>query len=42
MYNGNPVSVVVFNIVMNALVDNSMRIDFGYKFSGSLQRLNIL
>ena len=34
VYQGDPLSVVIFNTVMNTLVDTiSMRIDLGYQFS---------
>ena len=42
-YQGDPLSVVIFNTVMNTLVDTiSRRIDLGYQFSGSQRRVNIL
>ena len=43
VYQGDPLSVVIFNTVMNTLVDTiSTRVDLGYQFSGSLRRVNIL
>ena len=43
VYQGDPLSVVIFNTVMNTLVETiSMRIDLGYQFSGSRRRVNIL
>ena len=43
VYQGDPLSVVIFNTVINTLVDTiSMRIDLGYQFSGSRRRVNIL
>ena len=43
VYQGDPLSVVIFNTVMNTLVDTiSLRIDLGYQFSGSQRRVNIL
>ena len=43
MYQDDPLSVVIFNTVMNTLVDTiTTRIDLGYQLSGSLRRVNIL
>ena len=43
MYQGDPLSVVIFNTVMNTLVDTiTTRIDLRYQLSGSLRRVNIL
>ena len=43
VYQGDPLSVVIFNTVMNTLVDTiTTRIDLGYQLSGSLRRVNIL
>ena len=43
VYQGNPLSVVIFNTVMNTLVDTIVtRVDLGYQFSGSLYRVSIL
>ena len=43
VYQGDPLSVVIFNTVMNTLLDTiSLRIDLGYRFSNSLRRVNIL
>ena len=43
VYQGDPLSVVIFNTVMNTLVDTiSKRVDLGYKFSSSHRRVNIL
>ena len=43
MYQGDPLSVVIFNTVMNTLIDTiSKRIDLGYNFSKSHRRVNIM
>ena len=43
VYQGDPLSVVIFNTVMNTLIDTiTTRADLGYKFSGSVRRVNIL
>ena len=43
VYQGDPLSVVIFNTVMNTLLDTvSLRIDLGYQFSSSSRRVNIL
>ena len=43
VYQGDPLSVVIFNTVMNTLVDTMMsRIDLGYQFSDSSRKVNIL
>ena len=43
VYQGDPLSVVIFNTVMNTLVDTvSTRINLGYQFSASSRRINIL
>ena len=43
VYQGDPLSVVIFNTVMNTLLDTiSLRIDLGYCFSNSPRRVNIL
>ena len=43
VYQGDPLSVVVFNTVMNTLIDTILtRSDLGYKFSNSLRQVNIL
>ena len=43
VYQGDPLSVVIFNTVMNTLVDTiSTRSDLGYQFSRSSRRVNIL
>ena len=43
VYQGDPLSVVIFNTVMNTLVDTiSTTVDIGYQFSGSLRRVNIM
>jgi hypothetical protein len=45
VYQGDPLSVVIFNTVMNTLrlVDTiSPRVDLAYQFSGSLRCVNIL
>ena len=43
VYQGDPLSVVIFNTVMNTLVDTiSTRIDLGYQFSSSSRKVNIL
>ena len=43
VYQGDPLSVVIFNTVINTLVDTiTTRIDLGYQLSGSLRRVNIL
>ena len=43
VYQGDPLTVAIFNTVMNTLVDTiSLRIDLGYQFSGSQRRVNIL
>ena len=43
VYQGDPLSVVIFNTVMNTLVDTiATRSDLGYQFSRSSRRVNIL
>ena len=43
VYQGDPLSVVIFNTVMNTLVDTvTSRIDLGYQFSKSTRKINIL
>ena len=43
VYQGDPLSVVIFNTVMNTLLDTiSLRPDLGYQFSNSQRRVNIL
>ena len=43
VYQGDPLSVVIFNTVMNTLLDTvSLRTDLGYRFSNSRHRVNIL
>ena len=43
VYQGDPLSVVIFNTVMNTLIDTvSLRTDLGYKFSNSARTINIL
>ena len=43
VYQGDPLSVVIFNTVMNTLLDTvSLRLDLGYRFSNSSRRVNIL
>ena len=43
VYQGDPLSVVIFNTVINTLIDTvSLRADLGYQFSNSSRRLNIL
>ena len=43
VYQGDPLSVVIFNTVMNTLVDTiSLKTDLGYHFSNSLRQVNIL
>ena len=43
VYQGDPLSVVIFNTVMNTLVDTiTSRINLGYQFSGSSRKVNIL
>ena len=43
VYQGDPLSVVIFNTTMNTLLDTiSLRIDLGYQFSKSCRKLNIL
>ena len=43
VYQGDPLSVVIFNTVMNTLLDTvSLRTDLGYRFSNSRRRVNIL
>jgi hypothetical protein len=43
VYQGDPLSVVIFNTVMNTLLDTiSLRSDLGYQFSNSRRRVNIL
>ena len=43
IYQGDPLSVVIFNTVMNTLVDTiSTRIYLGYQFSSSSRKVNIL
>ena len=41
LYQGDPLSVVIFNTVMNSLVDTiTTRIDLGYQFSNSSRKVN--
>ena len=43
VYQGDPLSVVIFNTVMNTLVDTiSSRINLGYQFSSSSRKVKIL
>ena len=43
VYQGDPLSVVIFNTVMNTLLDTvSLRNDLGYRFSNSRRQVNIL
>ena len=43
VYQGDPLSVVIFNTVMNTLVDTVIsRSDLGYQISDSVHRVNIL
>ena len=43
VYLGDPLSVVIFNTIMNTLLDTiSLRLDLGYQFSNSSRRVNIL
>ena len=43
VYQGDPLSVVIFNTVMNTLVDTiTTRANLGYQFSDSLHQVNIL
>ena len=43
VYQGDPLSVVIFNTVMNTLVDTVKTIIYlGYRFSGSSRQVNIL
>ena len=43
VYQGDPLSVVIFNTVMNTLVETiATRSDLGYQFSRSSRRVNIL
>ena len=43
VYQGDPLSVVIFNTVMNTLVDTvKTRIDLGYRFSDCPRQVNIL
>ena len=43
VYQGDPLSVVIFNTVMNTLLDTvSLRSDLGYRFSNSRRQVNIL
>ena len=43
VYQGDPLSVVIFNTVINTLVDTlKTRVDLGYRFSLSQQPVNIL
>ena len=43
VYQGDPLSVVIFNTVMNTLLDTvSLRLDLGYQFSNSNRHVNIL
>ena len=43
VYQGDPLSVVIFNTVMCTLIDTvSLRTDLGYKFSNSARTINIL
>ena len=43
VYQGDPLSVVIFNTVMNTLVDTlTTRIDLGYHLSGTSHQVNIL
>ena len=43
VYQGDPLSVVIFNTVMNTLVDTlQTRLDLGYTISGSTHQINLL
>ena len=43
VYQGDPLSVVIFNTVINTLVDTlKTRVDLGYSFSPSQQPVNLL
>lgn len=43
VYQGDPLSVVIFNTVMNTLVDTlTTRRDLGYHFTGTRHKVNIL
>ena len=43
VYQGDPLSVLIFNTVMNTLLDTvSLRTDLGYWFSDSRRRVNLL
>ena len=43
VYQGDPLSVVIFNTVMNTILDTmSLRVDLGYRFANSPQHVNIL
>ena len=43
VYQGDPLSTVIFNTVINTLLDTiSRRSDLGYQFSNSQRRINIL
>ena len=43
VYQGDPLSVVIFNTVINSLLDTvSLRSDLGYRFSNSRRQVNIL
>ena len=43
VYQGDPLSVVIFNTVINTLLDTvSLRLDLGYQFSNSNRQVNIL
>ena len=43
VYQGDPLSVVIFNTVMNSLLDTvSLRSYLGYRFSNSRRQVNIL
>ena len=43
VYQGDPLSVVIFNTVMNMLLDTiSLRSDLGYQFSNSCRQVNTL
>ena len=43
VYQGDPLSVVIFNTVMNTLLDTmSLRVDLGYQFANSPRHVNIL
>ena len=43
VYQGDPLSVVVFNTVMNTLLDTlQTRLDLGYRISNSKHRVNVL